>query len=80
MAKNRNNYDILGDCLATIEHEDSSITRIMYIASLSYQQLTTIRAQFEARGLAQLVEGRWQITQKGRDVLNAIRILQGLLA
>lgn len=50
-------------------------TSIMYAAALSYAQLKSHMKVLESRGLVVKVDDLWVITSKGREFLEAYRIV-----
>ena len=73
---NRSNEQLLADILDAAK-ESNTKTLIMYRARLSYTQLLTYMKFLKKKQVIQkTINGKWTITDKGKDYLNYFEKLQ----
>jgi predicted transcriptional regulator len=69
-SKYRCQHGIVEEILTLLADEPRNQTRVMYGAILSFKQLQTYRERLERAGLVKVgSDGKWQITEKGRNFL-----------
>lgn len=77
----RDRMEIIYSIVSLLEEEKRSLTEVMYICQLSYEQTTALRSDLVALGLMKLtVEHYWQITEKGRQWLPTLERTVAALA
>ena len=79
--KYRSQAGIILDILEALERNGPlNVTRLMYHANLPYNRLRETLAKLLEQGLVvECEEARYRLTQKGREALQKLREVRGLL-
>lgn len=76
---NRTRDDIVVSILEFLDTESTFRTHVMFNARLSYAQLKHYRLFLLSKGLVDEVNGKWAITEKGREYLRACVLANTIL-
>ncbi len=88
MSARRSKFQLSVEVLSEIKKGEAKPTRIMYGANLSWKSLKEILASLVAQGLVEEVvlrrgdkrtKKRYEITQKGENVLRYYNMVKGLI-
>jgi predicted transcriptional regulator len=69
-SKNRCQHDIIEGVLTGLVDAPQKPTHVMYANRLSYEQTKAYAERLSAKGLIKVLsDGKWQITEKGRQFI-----------